>query len=271
MALEDRIAQRAGQLDQDRGARQERDVLRVDVGQVLGPDVVGDEPVVAVEASRLGARAVAEREGRQVEPGRPALGPVIQLGDGACVDVHTCVADDNGCLAVRHGEIVPAELEERPLRAQPGQAQPRRAAPREHERRSGGQVGDEGRHRLDAGSRAEQVDVVQDEHDRTEGGERSRQRAAAPAARQVEGPGEARRQSVRVVVALIECEPRKRTLVPHRPLREQRRLAVARRGHEHDDGRARRGAQPVHERCANDGAAADRGNRQLRVERFDLD
>ena len=69
----------------------------------------------------------------------------------------------------------------------------------------------------------------------------------------------------RVVVALVDRDPGERPHVARRPLREQRRLAVAgRRHHQHERERARR-AQAVDQRRPRDRARQERGNAGLRV------
>ena len=78
--MQDGVAQRAGQLVEHRRLLEEGELLAVERAEQLVAHVVGEQPVVAAEA-RDGAVDVlvaAQREGGEIEPGRPALGALEQ-------------------------------------------------------------------------------------------------------------------------------------------------------------------------------------------------
>ena len=84
-AAGDRVAQRAGQVVEDRGVEQERpDVLGLAVEHLVD-EVVEDEAVAAGERLDEPVRVTRARrgEGRELQPGRPALGPLLERGDVA--------------------------------------------------------------------------------------------------------------------------------------------------------------------------------------------
>ena len=76
----DRVTQRAGEAFEDRRANQEGPHLLVEGVEYLGAEVVDDVAIVAGEAldERFGVRVAPQREGREVQPGHPTLGPFLQ-------------------------------------------------------------------------------------------------------------------------------------------------------------------------------------------------
>ena len=118
LGLEDGIAQRSGQALQDRRAQQERpDGVRL-ADQHLRAQVVGDMAVVAVEGGDEGARVLsaAKRKPSQVQPGRPALGPLGQTLDvvGRELQPHRPVQQGQG-LFVGELQVGGPELGQLPL------------------------------------------------------------------------------------------------------------------------------------------------------------
>ena len=91
VALQNRIAERARQTIEDRRTREE---LEVGVGQPsekLVTEVVGYEAVVPEEAlhSMIQVMLRRERQGREVQPSRPTLGPLDECFNGSLIELKT--------------------------------------------------------------------------------------------------------------------------------------------------------------------------------------
>ena len=236
-----------------------------------------DVPRVALVA--LGARG----ERGQVEAGRPAFGVLDQLVDLGVLELQRGGAQQHLGLAPAEGELVRPELEQRPAGPQRGHRQVGQDPTGEHDHRPGRDVPDE---RSDGRDRVvrQRVRAVEHEHERRAargdrraealqclgrrgpalGGQRL-ERRLRQRLDPVERGGDEAQERDRVVVALVDRDPGERTHVARRPLREQRRLAVAgRRHHQHQREGARR-AQAVDQRRPRDRARQERRNAGLRV------
>jgi hypothetical protein len=77
-----RLDQRPGHALQHRGLGQERALPRRDAGQELRLHVLAHQSVIARERDRCGAQRASRPQGqrRQVQPDRPSLGSLVQLG-----------------------------------------------------------------------------------------------------------------------------------------------------------------------------------------------
>ena len=131
---------------------------------MLRPQVVGDVAVVAGE--RPGVAARAERERREIQPGRPALGAPFELRRLRLGEQHAGVAQQRLHLLPGHGEVVRPELEQAALRAEARERQARLASCRKRKRRSGGDALGERRDGFERRIVAEDVRVVDDEQGR---------------------------------------------------------------------------------------------------------
>ena len=165
----------------------------------------------------------AQRERRQVQPGGPALGALEQQVHVLRRELEIRQAEHRRRLAPGHGQIARAEVDQPPLRAQAPDRQIGLPAAGEHELRSRRhRVGD--RHDRRERLRREQVvQVVEHEHERV--------RALLDRVRQlVEASDRARRarrararsrsiSAIRVVVRLVDREPRHRPRVVLEPVR----------------------------------------------------
>ena len=82
--LQGEVAQRRREPFEQGDADDEVAELRRQTAQHLFGEVVAEEPVIATELvhERIGVFPPTQRHGRQVQPGRPALGALHQLGDG---------------------------------------------------------------------------------------------------------------------------------------------------------------------------------------------
>jgi hypothetical protein len=107
-ALGDGVAQWRRQSLQDRRAPQERlDLGRLGMQQ-LGPQIVDDVPARAGEGRHAGARirVVLEGERRQLQPGGPALGALVQPDQVGPLQLHTSpVVEERRRLLVGEAQV----------------------------------------------------------------------------------------------------------------------------------------------------------------------
>ena len=257
---------------------------------LLGRDDLVAEVVeeVAVIRELLGvARAgpIAQRQPGEVEPGRPALGPLAQQGELIRVQRQgERVVEQRRGLGVAEPQLLAGDLVELGPRAQPRDPDRRLGPRRDDEVRGAGQVVEQEAHAIVHGHIGDQVVVVEHEHVGAPGGgqrvDQQRQRGVArggPGSGHggLEGGGdlEARRpqrradvgpEARRVVVVLIERDPRhRRPVLDAQPFGQQARLAPS-GGRRHQ---AHATVQPVAQ-PADEIGAADVPRAQLR--RLDL-
>ncbi len=256
-----RVRQVAAEPVGDTRPEQERPQLGGLGGQHLLDQVAGDGPVVAGQVGHeppwLGV--LAQREGGQPQPGRPALGPPpqrLQLGPGQLDPV---AGQQHGRLLEREGQVGLAELGELAGHPQPVQGQRRVGAAGHDQAELGGGVPEQepelARH-LWAGRL---MQVVQDQHHRpVELQQAAHHRAKEPVADlglrfeagqepvRGHGTGPAQRgqhlgpEPRRVLVARADPHPghRARRPSPRRPRGQQEGLAVA-------GGRGQQGQRPL--------------------------
>ena len=159
-----------------------------------------------------------------------------------------------------HAQVLGPELQLQAPRPQRAERQRGRAASRQGELRAVANVSRERGHRVEARAVVEQMQVVQDQHERlVDGGQRRAQpRHDRPLDRRarrrqrlehagvdrrdaVERGRDIRQQDDRIVVLLVDVHPRERPRRARGPLGQQRRLSPARAGgQEHDRNRASR-------------------------------
>jgi hypothetical protein len=131
VGLEHRVAQRPGQPLQHRGAQQELPDPPWLALEHLGTQVIGHVAVGAVEGGDETARvlAAAKRKAGQVQPGRPALGPLGQPLHvlGRQLQAHRAV-QQFGCLFVGELQIAHPQFGQLSSGSHPGQLK-RRVGP----------------------------------------------------------------------------------------------------------------------------------------------
>ena len=269
---------------------QEPQVVAIERALELAAQVRRD---VAVRARHGGDPAVggpaAQRERGEVHAGRPALGPREQRPDLVVGQAVTGGGRERGGLVLVEREPVGTDLEQRALGAEPGQRDVGLRAGGERDAEPRRQVVEDHRERVEAGAVHQPVDVIEDQEARLRGMVEARQQARhrrgehAIARRVGHDPlvpepvdaGQRGREvgdeDGRVVVGLVEGQPRDRAPLPGRPLREHGGLAVpGRRDERHD-----RGLRARHERrddpAAVDDALAGNDGFQLRLEQVGQD
>ena len=193
------------------------------------PEVLGHARLVAADLRGLGA---GEREG---ERGGPPLGAPDDAADLRIGQRDARPAREAGGGRLVEGEVVRAEAQQPPLGGEPSERHRRGRAARDHHLRPRRQAADRPRHQARDVARDE-AGVVQDEH----------HRLRAPGHRRGDGLGH------RGPDAGLRVDPREGARIGVRPVRQERRLAVARRGLDDDERDVRRGDQPFHQRGTDD-------------------
>ena len=254
--VEHGLAERAGQPLQYRGPGQELPLPPGDPLQELRLHVLGHQPVPpAKRHHRTRQRAaLAQVQGRQVQPGRPPFGPPVQLGHVVLAEHHLSGAQQLFCLTAGQRQVTGTDLQNPALGPQSRDPQGRLVPPGERQPRPSGHVIGQHRQRGPALPVAQQVHIIDDQDERRgharerrsqawhhRAGHRARrrgQRVEHPIAdrlHRIEGLGHVAEQDLRVVVRLVDRHPREGLAVVLRPLRQQGGLPVTRRGdHRHD-------------------------------------
>ena len=149
LSLEDGVAERPAHPVEHRRAPEERELLRRQLGEVLGAEVVGEVSVVAPDVHDLARAAVLVLEGerREVEARRPPLAPAQELGDIRVGQLDPGLAQQELRLAPAEREHLGAELEQPAAGPESGDRQVRLGAPGQDDRRPLRQVLDERRRR----------------------------------------------------------------------------------------------------------------------------
>ncbi len=245
--LEHGVAETAAHAIQHRGVLEELRLGRRQPGQELEAEVVGHEPVVAVEAlgARRACRPGLHRQRREVQAGRPALRPLGQLGELARVELDSGGSQQQLGLLLVEPEVRHADLVHPSLRPPAGKRQRRLLPARDRDLRAGRNVLEQRREHVQTGRIGDSVQIVEHQHQRAL--ERSQ---CAPDARDALRPGGSPRAGQRVehlgrerldavnrcrdvaqehdgvVVSPVERDPSERTRISLGPPRKQRRLAV---------------------------------------------
>jgi hypothetical protein len=170
-AFEDGIAERAGQAVEHRRAPQEGALVVLQRAEQLVPDVVRHQAIVAREARDRPVHVplAAERQRRQIEPCRPALGALEQHEHVLGRELEAGKLEHRGRLAAAHREVALAQVDEPSLRAQAADRQRRLRARGEDDLRPLRHRAGDRPQRLDGGRRAQAVDIVEDEDERSLG------------------------------------------------------------------------------------------------------
>ena len=134
-----RLAQRSGHPVQDCGPGQELPLLAGDPRQQLRLHVLAHEPVGAAEGDRRVRQRAAFPQGqrRQVQPGRPPLGALVQGGQVFLAQRHLRGAQQHGRLLASQRQVRRADLGDPAFRAQPRDPCRRGIPPSEHQAATG--------------------------------------------------------------------------------------------------------------------------------------
>jgi hypothetical protein len=165
--LQYRVAEGTRQALEDRRANHEGLERLGLAGQYLTAEVVDDMAVASLQRGDEGVRVVStpERQAGQIQPGRPAFGPLpesLHVPRGQ-VEPHRIV-EQGGRLGIGEREVGGADLGQLPAGPPTGQRQRRIDPRRQQQVHRGGQVVDEERHRPVTGGVADQVIVIQHQH-----------------------------------------------------------------------------------------------------------
>jgi len=164
--VQHRLAQRPAHPLQHRGPGQEHPLLRRDPRQKLGLQVRADQLVLAGERRhRVGQRTpVPQRQRRQVQPGRPSLGPLVQLSHLLRAQADPRPTQQRCRLRHRKRQVAGADLQDPARGAQPRHRQRRRVPPGQHQLRAIRHVVGQYRQRGPALCAVQHVHVVQHQH-----------------------------------------------------------------------------------------------------------
>lgn len=269
--LEHRVAERPAHAVQHRGPGQEHPLLPGDPGEELRLDVVRHEPVAAVKGRHgtLVGTALPQAQRREIQSGRPPLGPPVQLRQVIFTQRHAGVAQQRCCLIAAERQIASADLRDPPFGPQPRDLQGRLGPPGQHEPGPAGHMLAQRGHRGPAYGVVQHVHVVQDQdhrrcHRREGPSEPGKNRAGNRADRggkcledpvidrlyRVERFGNVAEQGLRVVVRRLDRDPREGLTAGLGPLGQQGGLAIAGRRDHRDNRRQVASLQPFDQRGA---------------------
>ena len=255
---------------------------------MLRPEVVGHEPIVAAESGELVRAGLHGEQRREVETRDPALRSLVQRRSLRRGHFDAGLGQEPFGLGVAQRELRRAKRQQASRRAQTREGKPLLTPAGEHELRPIRKMLRDRLERIDAVAVSQLVDVVEHEHhrlpDRSQGGAEARKahgpqrigaRCCSTEDARVHRPdpvrcgGQIRQKGGRVVVAVVQRDPGEGPRVVRRPLREERRLAVAGRRRDADHPRARRGAEAADECGAADEPVTELGHLELRLEQFE--
>ena len=125
--LEHGVAETAAHALQDRGVLEELRFGFRQPREELEAEVLGDEPVAAgkVLGTHRACRPGLHRQRREVEAGRPALGPLGQLGDLVVVELDTRRCEQQPGFLLVQPEVFTTDFVDGALRAPAGEGQRR--------------------------------------------------------------------------------------------------------------------------------------------------
>ncbi len=162
-AVQQGVAEGAGELGADRGEGQEFALVGVELVEELLAQISGHHGTVSPEIGqgRLRIGLLGGRQGRQAECGRPTLGALQQgLALGRCAG-NAGEIQQVGSLGFAHRQVVGAELEQGAVCPQTGQGQGQRPAGGEHELGTFGEMLGHLGEDVQGGLVGEQVEVVE--------------------------------------------------------------------------------------------------------------
>jgi hypothetical protein len=134
-----RVAERARQAVEHRGARQERHCARCEAGEELGPQVVAEQAVVTAQRERRADHlpGVPRGHGSQIQADRPALGLLHEVAELGISDLHARTVEEQPRLSIIHRQLGDADLGNVAPRTQQCRRERRRAAGGDDQLRSG--------------------------------------------------------------------------------------------------------------------------------------
>ena len=281
IALEHRVAERGAHGLEDGGPEQELELRRLHAAELLGPQIVRDEAVVAAERPHRRAAAV-QRESREIQTGGPALRTLVQRFGLGLGHVGSGRGEERVRFGVAQGKRGGPQLEQLAVGSELREAQPSLSTPGEDQLRPSRHVEEQRGKGVQAIVVLELVHVVEDEHERLgpsrqrrdEAREPARPQRVAGAAERLEHGGVDRRVGVQrlgdvrqkddgIVVAVVERDPGEFATVVCRPLPEDRRLAVTGGCDDADDSTAALTGEAADERGALDEARPRRRHVEL--------
>ena len=286
--LEHRITQRSTHPIQHRGPGQEHPLTLGDPGQELRLHIVAHQPIATAErAGRTGQRAAFPQvQRREVQPGRPPFGPLVQLRQVTVVQRHLSITQQQSRLRAGQRQITGADLGDPALGAQPRHPKRRLVPPRQRQPRPGRDVIGQHRQRRPARGVVQQVHVIEDQRNRRghrrerrpqpwhhRAGHRTRrgpervEHLPADRLHPVQRLRDIAEQHLRVIVPVIHRHPRNRRAVALGPLRQQRRFPIARRGDDRHDRTQVIPRQPIDQREPGHRPAPDHRTAQLRYDK----
>ncbi len=284
------LAQRPGHPLKHRGPGQERPLPAGDPGQELRLHILAHQPVIPAEGDRRARQraALPQVKSRQVQPGRPALGPPVQPGHLILGQRHLSVAQQRRRLLTGQRQIPGADLQDPALGAQPRHPQRRLGPPRQRQPRAGRHMIGQHRQRGAAFGVVQRVHVIQDQRDRrghrpecgSEPGDDRAGHRARRGGQRVEHPSVDRldrvqrfrdigQQDLRIVVPFVDRHPRERLAIALGPLRKQRRLPVTRRRDHRDNRTPIAPRQPFDQRRTTDGPGPYHRTAELRRQKVE--
>ena len=253
-ALEHVVAKRPAHPIEDGGPREELELASTEPREMLGAQVVGDEPVVSSERDeRVDVSWLLHRQRREVEAGDPplrlAVEPMrVRLGD---LDLGRC--QERTGLRIAQCQIRGTHLHELPIGSHARQGRAALGPPGENKLRAARQVLRERLERVHAVGVPELVHIVEHEHDRlrhrgqrrAQSGQPGRPKRVACRRRAAEHrdvdwmDAVERRRDVGqerdgIVVAFLEGNPSEGPRVASRPLSDECGLAVSGRRRDAD-------------------------------------
>ena len=270
--VQDRVAQRPTHAVQHRRPRQEpHHRLRL-VGQHLGPQVVGQKPVIPRELGpgllpRAACPSRLAGQRGKIQPHRPPLRQSDQHRRLGLAQLDPGPLQQGARLILVHPELLDPDRHDPAWCAHQRRRQPGGGPGGQRQLRPGGQAREHLGHGIQTRPVGERLQVVDDQgnrpgHGRYGGGQPGHDRARDRGAGCGQGTkerrvdrldaiqrdGEVAQQDHRVVVALVNRHPSHAAARAAGPLGQQDRLAVAGRRHHPDDRSRRRGEQPLNQR-----------------------
>ena len=225
-----------------------------------------------------------QRESGEVDGCGPAFAFAHELRHLVECEVHTGCAQQPLPFGRRQRKVAGADLHEPAGGSERRDRQPRTGAAGEDKRRALADLirdGTEHLHRFDG---TQQVDVVDDDHDRLSRRDHRRNSRQDRRPDRLHGPGqgvenlrpercdrvecrsEVSQQDDRVGIVVVDGNPHERPWIAFRPLCEQRRLAVSHRGEHRHQGCIEIGSESIDEDCPGNESRPEDRDANLRID-----
>ena len=276
------VAEGTAEPVEDRAAGEERHVGPRDAVEELRTQVVGDEAVIpgGNRPSTRTRAARVHRQRRQVQPGRPSLGPLDELIDVDIAEFDLRAAEQRPGLIGVHRQIPGRDLDHPALRSQARHREGQLLLRADRQRRTTGQPHRQLGHDVSARTIRERLGLVEHHDDRRfprrQRADQTADISDAPTPRPqrpqhrridaldpIQGHRQIRQQHRRIVVAVIQRDPGDAGPQAGGPLRQQRRLAVTGGRHDGHQRVPRRCVEPLDDGRTSDEARAGAGRLEL--------